>query len=1339
MGDKVTYSIDDRSPAADGGPWLSLSRRSALRLLVSAAVLPPVLGALPAAGHAAPAATTSPPGDALRRLNKPDLRLTKVVTITGRRHRVTFHHATWTGGQTYVRDVEVRHGDSWLAVTHPDRRFDEQWLVLTGDEGSPNDYYSTMTPNWVAFDSLRQVGARTVELHGTAPGVYHLTVRWNLDGDNPELHWTLEAGSRSMHYVVGYQSFDTQTVDAIDEVLCGTRQHARVIEDAQSLGAWELMAPMSLTQRTIADTPVTLGVYVPGEVMAFEHERELGPDGQPFGMSLRNDERAVQPVVFAPQAGRRSPLKAGERRGYAFGIYAQPGQLYSAYTDLVHNEYGYTDYRRNVYNTSLTQAVYNMIDLLMIEPDRDDSVTFVPSFSGWWYRAKGFVDIENDQAVRTPTAGVLLSAYYLTGNDELYHRRARPMIEYHLSRANIGSTPVKGKPVYGSLNNYRIGRIPGDASTLVPLYQQTRGQNAGIHRLAMDAIKQRPSREGRTPMSTPLQAYVLTGNAAYLAEAKAEAHRYLRDNILTPYTTNQGENGFGYHYSKAWTELLVLYELTGERAFLDASHHEAKRFVTETQVRPVPDTTVSVPRQPFIDSQLDRWHDSEVLPEYPKQDCPTEKVPAWMVFTSGVTFEQLSTYKIGRGVTNPGGGFSMIPVWAPFLLRLSQHTGDRLLREVAHNLVIGRFTNYPGYYNRQHSAEQMKPDFPLQGPPGVSCIYYHHIPGQLGMALDYLITEQVTRSGGRIDFPRQFETNYVFFRYYTYGHAAGEFYGDRNVWPYFPKGIVTVSSAQVNWITAVGNGKLYLSLSNESAGTESIEIRFSREVSTVDPTRTYQAVVIKDNGARQSATVRGGKLATTVSGKGITAVIVDGVDIQVPWQWTTTATDRAGDSYHIEDIDPNSDFGLVRAILLARPNRSGYDVYVQIDTETPATLYYSVNGGPRQQAPTKVFPYEWTIPVPKLTDTFTCQVVAGNLQSQERTLRLPPSVTGVCTPGMAACGELSAAPDTTGGDTVRVRARVRNGTDAALANAAVSLTVPSGWSATAVGQPPVAIPAKGVAAWEYNVAVPAGAEARGYELTAAANWDGGRVDLAPSTVEVLTPVRISALSAAPTQLAKPGDSTKLTIAVLNVSPVNRTGSLRITVPSGWVVSAATVSYNVPGRSEREYTVTATAPATAPPGSTHRITATVDGGPQRAITVPIAGTDIVVDNTDLWPRYAETGFWMPSGLTGWNGSSTRYSEEGRLGGTATWRPDLPADGEYDVAVWYPTNPDTTTAAVYVVHHAAGEQEFTVNQQENANGWRHLGRFRFTKGTDGYVRIVVRNPGFHRVDAARFLPV
>lgn len=61
-------------------------------------------------------------------------------------------------------------------------------------------------------------------------------------------------------YIVGYQSQDTRSLDDLDEVLCGSYQHAlSVLDGSAPLGAWELFAPMALTQYSVGGVAVTSG------------------------------------------------------------------------------------------------------------------------------------------------------------------------------------------------------------------------------------------------------------------------------------------------------------------------------------------------------------------------------------------------------------------------------------------------------------------------------------------------------------------------------------------------------------------------------------------------------------------------------------------------------------------------------------------------------------------------------------------------------------------------------------------------------------------------------------------------------------------------------------------------------------------------------------------------------------------------------------------------------------------------------------------------------------------------------------------------------------------------
>ncbi|WP_043347607.1 NEW3 domain-containing protein [Beutenbergia cavernae] len=1320
-----------------------ISRRSVVAMLVGSAVLPPVLGAAPAS--AAPSgpepSADGPPADALRRLEKPDLAFREAATITGPRHRVTFHEATWTGGRTYVRDLEVRTDAGWLPVTSVEGRFDEQWVVLTSEE--PADaffYYSSAQPRWVAFDSLHQLDDRTVELRGAHEGEFDLVVRWDLSSGRPELHHVLTAGP-ARHYIVGYQAVDVAPFDEVEEVLCGALQHARAVGSPAALASWELFAPMALTQRTIAGTTATLGVHVPADVIEYEHERELGPNGQPFGMSLRNDSADVQPVAYAPHAGRRSLLAAGESRGYAFGVVAHAGSLYDAYVDVCREDLGLTAYRQNVRGTSLTQTAHNLLDLVTIDPDADDSEAFVPSFSGWWNRAKGFVDVENDQSVRTAVAGIMLSAQYLLcapgDGGDVYARRARPMIEYHVSRRNHGTTPIVGHDVYGdaSITSWGLGGVSGDASTLVPLYQQTRGQNAGLFELAMGTIANPPFRDTRTPMSTPIQAYRITGDEAWLAEALARARHYARTEIDVPYTRNGPEGSFGFTYSKAWLELFVLHELTGEQDLLEAAHREAKRFVTQTMARKVPGGRIRVPFGDHIDDQFDDW-DGHVMPDYPNDDFDDDVVPAWEVSTTGLTFEQLTTYKSKDDLPNPGGGFVMNPIWAPFLLRLAHAVGDSFIADVAHNMVVGRFTSYPGYYYRQFVAWQLEPDFPLVGPPGLTCLYFHHAPAQMGLAIDYLFSEHEVRSDGEISFPRELECDFVYFKYSTYGHAPGRFYGEDGVWPYLPAGSVSVDDPQINWLTGVGNDSLYLSLTNESTTASRVTVSFDAELTGIRRSGRYDVEIVGGDGRRRPVRIRNGRLDVEVPGRGLAAVVIRGAGRPAPWHRLPEAQDRSASSWASDDVD-GTQTGIVRGMLLARPDGSGADAYVQSSSTDPATLRYRVDDGAEQVIADKPYPNEWTIPLEGTTAVVRYSVETTAGVSPERTLAFPPLITGVAPDGVGAFGQVEVSPTASPGDTLAVTVRVRSAADEPWEDVALALGVPDGWVPTADPGNPTVLPAGGTVTWAFSVAVPQDAPVATTAITAGLTSGAGDAVIGEASVAVVEPIRILSLTAAP-ETVSPGDSITLAVHVLNRGPVAQSRTITLAANPGWTLPVTTLAFDLPARGEAEQTITVPSSATIAPGTRSYFSARIGDGVRVQDSVLVVDPNTIqLTNNDFFPRFDRSGTWLVSGLPGPDGLNSLYSPLDVAGGTGTWRPEIAVAGQYEVAIWYPSNAETSRSAVYVVHHADGEEEFVVDQQVAPRAWNVLGTYPFAAGADGFVRIEVRTAdGYTRLAGARF---
>ena len=118
------------------------------------------------------------------------------------------------------------------------------------------------------------------------------------------------------------------------------------------------------------------------------------------------------------------------------------------------------------------------------------------------------------------------------------------------------------------------------------------------------------------------------------------------------------------------------------------------------------------------------------------------------------------------------------------------------------------------------------------------------------------------------------------------------------------------------------------------------------------------------------------------------------------------------------------------------------------------------------------------------------------------------------------------------------------------------------------------------------------------------------------------------------------------------------------------------------------------------------------------------------------KYSENGKWESAGegfadakkiYTGVDNpfkmGTARMAKCSKNEGTAsaTWTPDIPADGKYAVYISYKTLKNSTRSAHYTVRHAAGETEFIVNQRMGGGTWIYLGTFDFNKGKEACVTL------------------
>ena len=199
-------------------------------------------------------------------------------------------------------------------------------------------------------------------------------------------------------------------------------------------------------------------------------------------------------------------------------------------------------------------------------------------------------------------------------------------------------------------------------------------------------------------------------------------------------------------------------------------------------------------------------------------DAPAERVPAWRLSEIGLTPESSGTSTGHRGI--------FMANYAAWMLRLAHYTGDGFLARTADHAVIGRYRNFPGYHiNTARTTVYEKADYPLRGHMelGANSFHYNHIMPHISLLYDFLVTQALFRSGGKVDFPGEFIEGYAYLQSKFYGHLPGTIYGrEARLW--MPTGLATPADRQLNYISAVDDDALYIVFMNQSAETVETEV-----------------------------------------------------------------------------------------------------------------------------------------------------------------------------------------------------------------------------------------------------------------------------------------------------------------------------------------------------------------------------------------------------------------------------------------------------------------------------------------------------------------------------------
>lgn len=754
-----------------------------------------------------------------------------------------------------------------------------------------NNIYKTGFPVWLIPETITQTNNSIVV---TATGDYaDLIVEWTLAPNDaePKVKMTLNP-KRNGYFSIGAFNGNEISRDKTEFVLNPFRIHSKRFTE-EAVMVTEAFSSAALTQMTYYDDDngimVTRGLAADPESVPF---RWVYSDSPKFGLITMGDKGGVRPALFAPVFGtEESYMESGSTFEFTYRPVTVEGGWYNGYIHTVNNIYNLTDYRINN-ESSLTQASFNMYRLLLND-----------WFSGWDNHAKAHYNMEGRNISTNADPLAYLQFYLLTEDKEMYERRTIPNLVNLLTRNAIhfrydpeGEGSTSYFTCVGTQSDLGKGLQYGTATYtgahkmtrgLVPRLRIEGGVDSGIPRFISGGQIGTVSL-----LSEIVWMYRYTNDEAYLESARAEAQKFMEEKVWAKQTVLPQEAPFiNLSYFPYWSGLLDLYEVTNDIQYLEAAVEGARWHMTTIWTQPVvPDTDLYIDGERAWEFGNLRqgatlfWHGdkryrvgvfNDFVPEgtYEQRLIEDKVIPAWVPSRVGLGIEQTTTFRGGRNSN------IIMTTWAPDFLRLAKYTGDKDFETFARISQIGRYSNYPGYYQNSHDAYNISPEFPYVG-PDFSSIYYHHIPILLSQVQDFLITQAWKWSNGHIEFPSVRQQGYVWFNSRHYGFEAGKFFGEDSMWLWLKEGLITLDNKQIDWIGARSDGKFGVALMNEDNADITVNIELGPEVYGNNSIKS--AVIYAEDGSASMASVVNNTLTLLVPSKGLVAFVVEAPAVSRP-------------------------------------------------------------------------------------------------------------------------------------------------------------------------------------------------------------------------------------------------------------------------------------------------------------------------------------------------------------------------------------------------------------------------------------------------------------------------
>ncbi len=696
-------------------------------------------------------------------------------------------------------------------------------------------------------------------------------------------------------------------------------------------------------------------------------------DNSRFAVALRTlDGKARSSVISPMLGGAGSLMNAGDTYNFKMRLFSNKGDITDAYERMARNLFKMRDYRHNDI-CSINETLENMIAYSM-----SGYAQFLDDMKGCSYATDAPGTVKNVSCLNP------LEIALVTDSEEMYEKRAYPIMEYLLSREKFLLALDRNCKIQNPSRNMNGPCTP--VSEMAVLY----GISGGASPMFMMHAKELFPKyrvlnlnevSGGSAWQDALDIYLNGGGDEYLQKAKDGAEKYIAKYIDSAPGEFDDQSFFWTSFAPRFVDLYRLYGVTKDPKHLEAARKAARLYAMFVWMCPqIPDEKITV-----NPDGMAPWYGYLKSKGHERMVAPREDVEAWRLSEIGLTPESSGTMSGHRGI--------FMTHYAPWFMRIGAESKDRFLCDIARNAVVGRYRNFPGYHiNTDRTTIYEKVDYPLRDPKklSVNSFHYNHILPMISMLIDYLVGDIQVRSGGEISFPARYIEAYSYLQSNFYGDRAGTFFG-RKAYIWLPRGLLDSTSNELNWLSARGeNGGLYIAFANQSRRSAGAKITLNKKLAGL-PEGDVEVLLYKNSEKTpyRKVVAKDGVFEIDVSAMGLVSAVIESAKPAVKFQKDFLA--RSEKDAWKKDYAELS-VGRARAMIINfGPSRLSAFVYLRDDDSVvrKARLKYKENGE-EKILEDKDYPYEFTVKLSDKDKSFDfeleTELLDGSVKSQKARL-----------------------------------------------------------------------------------------------------------------------------------------------------------------------------------------------------------------------------------------------------------------------------------------------------------------------------------------------------------------